>query len=100
MAWISRAGDLPFAVKRLGRLVHETDAWAAVGDGKRDFILLRLQVDVLDEQRKQLSFRTPVPAVRLQLATFPPAQRKATHPHTPVTRTFGWRRRDSNPRTS
>jgi hypothetical protein len=44
--------------------------------------------------------RTPVPAVWLQLATFAPALRESPHPHTPVTRTFGWRRRDSNPRTS
>ena len=100
MAGISRPGDLPFPVKRLGRLAHETDTRAADGDGKRDVILLRLQVDVLDEQRKQLSFRTPVPAVWLQLATFAPALRKSMHLHTPVTRTFGWRRRDSNPRTS
>ena len=89
MAGISRPGDLPFPVKRLGRLAHETDTRAAVGDGKRDVILLRLQVDVLDEQRKQLSLRTPVPAVWLQLATFAPALRESPHPHTPVTRTFG-----------
>ena len=31
-----------------------------------------MQDDVLDEQRKQLSLRTPVPAVWLQLATFAP----------------------------
>jgi hypothetical protein len=55
MAGISRPGDLPFPVKRLGRLAHETDTRAAVGDGKRGVILLSLQVDVLDEQRKQLS---------------------------------------------
>jgi hypothetical protein len=53
MAGISRPGDLPFPGKRLGRLAHETDTRAAVGDGKRDVILLRIQVDVLDEQRKQ-----------------------------------------------
>ena len=100
MAGISRPGDPPFPVKCLGRLAHETDTRAAVGDGKRDVILLRLQVDVLDEQRKQLSLRTPVSAVWLQLATFAPALREPPHPHTAVTRTFGWRRRDSNPRTS
>ena len=54
------------------RGAHETDTRAAVGDGKRHVILLRLQVDVLDEQRKHLSLRTPVPAVWLQLATFAP----------------------------
>ena len=78
---------------RGARGAHETDTRAAVGDGKRDVILLRLQVDVLDEQRKQLSLRTPVPAVWLQLATFAPAVRGSPHPYTPVTRTFGWRRR-------
>ncbi len=61
---------------------------------------LALPVDVFDEQRKQLSLRTPVPAVWLQLATFAPTPRESPHPHTPVTRTFRWRRRDSNPRTS
>ena len=82
------------------RGAHETDTRAAVGDGKRDVILLRLQVDVLDEQRKQLSLRTPVLAMWLHLATFAPVLRRSPHPYTPVTRTFGWRRRDSNPRTS
>ncbi len=88
MAGISRPGDLPLPVKRLGRLAPRTDTRAADGDGKRDVILLRLQVDVLDEQRKQLSLRTPVPTVWLQLATFAPALRESPHPYTPVTRTF------------
>ena len=89
MAGSSRPGDLPFPVKRLDRLAHETDTRAAVGDDKRDVVLLRLQVDVLDEQRKQLSLRTPVPAVWLQLATLARVLRESPHPHTPVTRTFG-----------
>ena len=50
MAGISRPGDPPFPVKCLGRLRAETDTRAAVGDGKRDVILLRLQVDVLDDR--------------------------------------------------
>jgi hypothetical protein len=54
----------------------------------------------LDEQRKQLSLRTPVPAVWLQLATFAPALKESPHRRTAVTRTSRWRRRDSNPRTS
>ena len=88
MAGISRPGDLPFPVKRLGRLAHETDTRAADGDSKRDVILLRLQVDVLDEQRKQLSLRTPVMTVWLQLATFTPTLAESLHPHTTCDQDF------------
>ena len=59
---------------------HETDTRAAVGDGKRDVTLLRLQVDILDEQRKQPSLRTPVPAMWLHLATFAPVLRESPTP--------------------
>jgi hypothetical protein len=55
----------------------------------RQLIGASIQDDVLDEQRKQLSLRTPVPAVWLQLATFAPALREPQRPHKPVTRTFG-----------
>jgi hypothetical protein len=39
----------------------------------RQLIGANIQVDVLDEKSEQLSLRTPVPAVWLQLATFAPA---------------------------
>ena len=52
-------------------------------------LLTGIQVDILDEKSEQLSLRTPVPAVWLQLATFAPALTESPHPHTPVTRTFG-----------
>ena len=41
-------------VRLLRRLAHETDPWAAVGDGKRDVHLFGLQVDILDEQSEKL----------------------------------------------
>ena len=82
------------------RGAHETDTRAAVGDGKRDVILLRLQVDVLDEQRKQLSLRTPVLAMWLHLATFAPTLKGVATPAHSRDQDFRWRRRDSNPRTS
>ena len=50
----------------------------------RQLIGASIQVDVLDEKSEQLSLRTPVPAVWLQLATFAPALTESPHPHTPV----------------
>ena len=54
----------------------------------RQLIGASIQDDVLDEKRKQLSLRTPVSAVWLQLATFAPGGRGQSHRLTAVTRTF------------
>ena len=54
----------------------------------RQLIGASIQDDVLDEQRKQLSLRTPVMTVWLQLATFTPTLAESLHPHTTCDQDF------------